>query len=310
MGANLGGATTADAFALLRKADARHAAQLLAGVDTSVLPDDAVCEGLLDFAKLQRASAPRRAPVHQLVLRSAAQRSSAGFLRRSGRLSSLANTTSIFHMTHIAKTGGRSVKLELNRLVRASKNVSQHTTRNAGTFGPHAAGASRLRRGAAHPPIVKPVGGAEQCHAPFVHESRVSVIFFREPRGHVLSQYLHAAYAGRATARRARGLPVVKGDDLAGFGQWVRHYAEGWTPAKGDFGGYNPMNMMARALTCRDEHWNCDYLKARRSCRRAAGLVRRSHARRAPTPGRSATSRARTTSARERRTRRRPWMWR
>ena len=121
MGANLGTTSVADAFALLRKADARHAAQLLSGGGTSVLPDDGVCEGLLDFAKLHRATAPRRAPVHQLVLRSAAQRSSAGFLRRSDRLTSLANTTSIFHMTHIAKTGGRSVKLELNRLVRATE---------------------------------------------------------------------------------------------------------------------------------------------------------------------------------------------
>lgn len=66
---------------------------------------------------------------------------------------------------------------------------------------------------------MKPVGGAEQCHAPFVHESRVSVIFFREPRGHVLSQYLHAAYAGRASLRRARGLPVVQGNDIDGFGK-------------------------------------------------------------------------------------------
>ena len=74
------------------------------------------------------------------------------------------NTTRLFHMTHIAKTGGRSVRSEMLRLVR-------------------------------------PVGGAEQCYPPFAHASRVNVIFFREPRGHVLSQYLHGAYAGKAAKR-------------------------------------------------------------------------------------------------------------
>lgn len=134
------------------------------------------------------------------------------------------NTTRIFHMTHIAKTGGRSVRVELMRLVR-------------------------------------PVGGAEQCYWPFVHPSRINVVFFREPRSHVLSQYLHGAYAGRTARRRAAGYPRVDGDDLAGFARWVHHFAVDWEPSKGDFYGYNPLNMMARTLTCTDERWNCDYVK-------------------------------------------------
>ena len=57
------------------------------------------------------------------------------------------------------------------------------------------------------------------------------------------------------------GYPVNEGDALEGFGRWVRHFARGWTPATGDFYGYNPLNMMARTLTCTDDRWNCDYLK-------------------------------------------------
>ena len=187
-------------------------------------PSDATCDSLQSLAWQHRSLAPRRAPVHDLVLKSAAHRDQAGFIVREGRLGSWANTTRIFHMTHIAKTGGRSVRLELMRLVR-------------------------------------PVGGAEQCYPPFAHMSRINVIFFREPRGHALSQYLHGAYAGRTKLRRAAGYPRVEGDDLAGFGQWVRHFGVGWTPERGDFFGYNPLNMMARTLTCRDARWNCDYVR-------------------------------------------------
>ena len=53
----------------------------------------------------------------------------------------------------------------------------------------------------------------------------------------------------------------MPGDDLAGFARWVSHFAEGWSPRAGDYYGYNPLNMMARTLTCTDERWNCDYLK-------------------------------------------------
>ena len=188
------------------------------------VPSDAVCDSVSALAWQQRTSAPRRAPVHPLVLLAAKKRASAGFRIEPGRLGSWANTTRLFHLTHIAKTGGRSVREELMRFAR-------------------------------------PVAGAEQCLAPFVHESRINMIFFRQPRSHALSQYLHGAYQGRSARRRAAGYPVVKGDDASGFAQWVAHFARGWTPARGDFYGYNPLNHMARALTCTDERWNCDYLK-------------------------------------------------
>ena len=192
---------------------------------SSVGLSDAVCDEVAARAWQHRLTAPRRAPVHPLVLASAKKRITAdGFRVEEGRLGSWINTTRIFHMTHIAKTGGRSVRLELLRLVR-------------------------------------PVGGAEQCYPPFAHESRVNIIFFREPRGHALSQYLHGAYAGRSARRRASGYPVVQGDDLTGFARWVAHFARDWTPSRGDFFGYNPLNMMARTLTCTDERWNCSSAK-------------------------------------------------
>ena len=188
----------------------------------AMLRHAAACDDLSELSALFLATAPRRAPVHPLVLK-AAETHRLGTDRAPGRLGSWVNATRLFHMTHIAKTGGRSVRSEMLRLVR-------------------------------------PVGGAEQCYPPFAHASRVNVIFFREPRGHVLSQYLHGAYAGKAAKRRAAGFPHVDGDDIAGLARWAAHFARGWTPAAGDFLGYNPLNMMARTLTCRDERWNCDYI--------------------------------------------------
>ena len=188
----------------------------------AMLRHAAACDDLSELSALFLATAPRRAPVHPLVLK-AAETHRLGTDRAPGRLGSWVNTSRLFHMTHIAKTGGRSVRSEMLRLVR-------------------------------------PVGGAEQCYPPFAHASRVNVIFFREPRGHVLSQYLHGAYAGKAAKRRAAGFPHVDGDDIAGLARWAAHFARGWTPAAGDFLGYNPLNMMARTLTCRDERWNCDYI--------------------------------------------------
>ena len=65
----------------------------------------------------------------------------------------------------------------------------------------------------------------------------------------------------RLGGARPATYPRVEGDDIAGFAKWISHFAVDWTPSKGDFYGYNPLNMMARTLTCTDERWNCDYLK-------------------------------------------------
>jgi hypothetical protein len=166
------------------------------GTFSPAMPSAATCANLQALAWRHRQLAQRRAHVHPLVLKSAAGRDSSGFITREGRLGSWQNVTRIFHMTHIAKTGGRSVRLELLRLVR-------------------------------------PVGGAEQCYAPFAHESRINIMFLREPRGHALSMYLHGAYAGRTARRRAAGYPIVPGNDLAGFTKWVQHFGHDWAPTKG-----------------------------------------------------------------------------
>lgn len=103
-------------LSLLHRAERTHQARLDA-TTLAALPHPDTCQALLDFSRMYRLVSPRTTRVHPLVLSSASRLSSDGFLRRGDRISSLGNTTSIFHMTHIAKTGGRSVKYELNRLV-------------------------------------------------------------------------------------------------------------------------------------------------------------------------------------------------
>ena len=195
------------------------AAALARATDPATVQHSAVCDDLQRFAVRWRAVAPRRAPVHPLLARHAASHGLARLQQAAddGRLASLANSSRIFHMTHIAKTGGRSVRAELMRLV-------------------------------------KPVGGAEQCYPPFMHASRVNIIFFREPRAHALSQYLHGATVGREKAnakwlrRKAAGYPMGDGAEglTGGLARWAAHFARGWRPARGDFFSYNPLNMMAR----------------------------------------------------------------
>ena len=199
--------------------DSALAAALARATDPATVQHSAVCDDLQRFAVRWRAVAPRRAPVHPLLARHAASHGLARVQQAAddGRLASLANSSRIFHMTHIAKTGGRSVRAELMRLV-------------------------------------KPVGGAEQCYPPFMHASRVNIIFFREPRAHVLSQYLHGATVGREKAnakwlrRKAAGYPMGDGAEglTGGLARWAAHFARGWSPARGDFFSYNPLNMMAR----------------------------------------------------------------
>jgi len=199
--------------------DGTLAAALARATDPASVQHTAVCDDLQRFATRWRAVAPRRAPVHPLLARHAASHGHTGLpqVAGEGRLASLANSSRIFHMTHIAKTGGRSVRAELMQLVR-------------------------------------PVGGAEQCYPPFMHASRVNIIFFREPRAHALSQYLHGATVGREKAnakwlrRKAAGYPMGDGAEglTGGLALWAAHFARGWSPARGDFFSYNPLNMMAR----------------------------------------------------------------
>lgn len=168
----------------------------------------ATCEELSALASHLRSVAPRRAPVHPLVLRHAeklgasdgggsAALSDIGDGVGSDRLSSWANTTRVFHLTHIAKAGGRSIRAEMQKLVR-------------------------------------PVGGAEQCYPPFVHLSRINVVFLRHPRAHVISMYMHGAHSGHFARRRSVGYPWGNGTGglVEGIGLWARHFADSWIPVR------------------------------------------------------------------------------
>jgi len=196
-----------------------------------------VCVDLERFAAHYRGTALPTMP-HPAVVKYAQKNGLVNLpnLYEGGRLAGLANGTRLFHLTHIAKTGGRAVSKELERIVRR-------------------------------------VAGAEQCYTPFVHESRVNIIFFREPRAHVISQYLHGATVGRKgpptdkgkkkwMRRQAAGYPMGLDSLANGLARWVSHFASSWTPKAGDFLSYNPLNMQSRSLTCRDEHWNCDFISS------------------------------------------------
>ena len=201
-------------------------------MNVSMMPTPTVCQAHERHAAQLRAQAEPAKP-HPLVLKYAQSHGLANLpdLHQlgGGRLASLANSSRLWHLTHIAKTGGRAVQKELSR-------------------------------------IAGRVAGAEQCMQPFRHPSRINVIFFREPRAHVLSQYMHGATVGRNRRditrsdrkwqrRNASGYPM--GLDAAGlsggFAAWVAHFARAWTPSRGDFFSYNPLNMQSRSLTCRDE---------------------------------------------------------
>ena len=202
-----------------------------------------VCAALERVVDLQRSTRERLAPPHPAVVKYAEQHGLMGLRAHNpgGWLATLAvdgpplsHGSKLYHLTHIAKTGGRSVHQEI-------KELTGH------------------------------VAGAEQCHPPFVHQSRINIVFLREPRRHVISMYLHGASVGRnrSSADRERrswvrrqlsGYPM--GMDALGLHAWLRHFSRGWTPTAGDFRSYNPLNMQARSLTCRATHWNADFVSS------------------------------------------------
>ena len=87
-------------------------------------PSGGSCLDLHRLAVQHQLAAPRRAQVHKLVLANALRRaaSQANYYTRDVHAGRLAlwglNTTRLLHLTHIAKSGGRSVKDELSKLMR------------------------------------------------------------------------------------------------------------------------------------------------------------------------------------------------
>ena len=97
----------------------------------------------------------------------------------------------------------------------------------------------------------------EMCfHEPWFTGQNVTskIVFVREPRAHVLSQFLECkydAYGSKDPAfLRFAGGKEAKADVYAGFEQWLGHFTGQWDQADGDFDCYNPLNMQARQLVC------------------------------------------------------------
>ena len=101
----------------------------------------------------------------------------------------------------------------------------------------------------------------EMCfHAPFFTDGQnitSKIVFVREPRAHVLSQFLECKYdvygSKDPVFLRFAGSKEAKADVYAGFEQWLGHFTGQWDPADGDFDCYNPLNMQARHLVCKGE---------------------------------------------------------
>ena len=96
------------------------------------LPTDGICDLVSSLAWRHRTAAPRRAPVHHLVLLSAQKWPSSGFRIEPGRLGSWVNTTRLFHMTHIAKTGSRAL---INTSPEPFSNVAASLTEDVAVIG-------------------------------------------------------------------------------------------------------------------------------------------------------------------------------
>lgn len=85
-----------------------------------------------------------------------------------------------------------------------------------------------------------------------------ALTFLREPRAHVLSQYVMCRYAPREVHNRkeyAKSHPdsakfPANGTVSAEFAKWVSNFARGWTLARGSWSCYLPRDMQTRALTC------------------------------------------------------------
>mmetsp|Transcript_5324 Transcript_5324/g.6268 ORF Transcript_5324/g.6268 Transcript_5324/m.6268 type:complete len:382 (+) Transcript_5324:208-1353(+) len=98
---------------------------------------------------------------------------------------------------------------------------------------------------------------AERCYYKWFDPTDNNVIFLRDPRKQVYSQYLeckHDQRWGRKLTKRFKDFPYVnetKAGDIAGFGKWVDYFLA-WEMGDSDFGCYNPWNMQARYLTCNE----------------------------------------------------------
>ena len=136
------------------------------------------------------------------------------------------------YLVHVPKTGGASLCAELKAQNQWISSASRCT---GGRFDQ-----SQV---------------AEACMRPAreIPNSFVATLF-REPREHVMSQYMECAFSYNWTAP-SRGEGGVPGSQLGGsfaekdFTAWLRHF-QAWQPGKGDYHCYNPWNMQTRQMIC------------------------------------------------------------
>merc|ERR1719453_258454 len=157
-----------------------------------------------------------------------------------------------FHLIHIPKTAGTSFRLDFD--------LEQN--------------------GALH-------GAREHCLPPH-HHAGCTVVFFRSPRAHVMSQFVqcidpHVYPPNKTLIKEGLEFPLpenIRSDLRSGFPLWLDHFAspsgqsvcpdkDSGLPAHAhcrtgvDFNCYNPNNMQTRHLVCtREELWGSHYIGA------------------------------------------------
>lgn len=155
-----------------------------------------------------------------------------------------------FHLIHIPKTAGTSFRLDFD--------LEQN--------------------GALH-------GAREHCLPPH-HHAGCTVVFFRSPRAHVMSQFVqcidpHVYPPNKTLIKEGLEFPLpenIRSDLRSGFPLWLDHFAspsgqsvcpdkDSGLPAHAhcrtgvDFNCYNPNNMQTRHLVCtREELWGAHYI--------------------------------------------------
>ena len=170
----------------------------------------------------------------------------------------------VVRFTHIPKTAGTSLDLELRRrqyIVPGSHAGQERCFQAPGLCGQPMTSC----RGACG------IVAASECNktsAQYSGMKLVDLVMFREPREHVYSLYMQCRYSiwGRyvtgvacnlLTGSRCanassqfEALFVRNHTDASGFRAWVQWFAHNFSKPVDAFGCYNPRNMQSRVLTC------------------------------------------------------------
>jgi len=107
-------------------------------------------------------------------------------------------------------------------------------------------------------PFTNGLHNPEKCYGAIYHADPrdFHLTILREPRSHVMSQYLQCRYSPWGKDRiEHRGLPGKNENFYVDFAKWVDHFyekgEEGTRGSGGDYNCYNPINMMTRQMACK-----------------------------------------------------------